>query len=212
MHAILDTATGQLLGSDMPSSSGLYTWFLLPLLIFLARLIDVSMGTVRVIFVSRGLKYLAAIAGFFEIIVWLLAIGQIMTNLSNPACYIAYAGGFAAGNFIGISIAEKLSLGVALIRVITQQDALPLVEQLKDRHYGVTSLDGHGTSGQVKVVFTIVPRREVPSVIALIKEFNPHSFYSIEEVGFVEKGVFPLRDSWRDSKLLRILNPFRKGK
>lgn len=212
MYEILEILDAVLFGNDMPSSSGLYTWFLLPLLIFLARLTDVSMGTVRVIFVSRGLKYFAAIAGFFEILIWLLAIGQIMTNLSNPACYIAYAGGFAAGNFIGISIAEKLSLGLALIRVITQQDASPLVEQLKDRNYGVTSLDAHGTSGQVKVVFTIVPRREVSSVIALIKEFNPQSFYSIEEVGFVEKGVFPLRDTWRDSKLLRILKPFRKGK
>ena len=194
------------------SSSGFYTWFALPFLIFVARVTDVSMGTVRIIFISRGLKYLASIVGFFEILIWLLAIGQIMKNLSSPACYVAYAGGFAAGNFIGISIAEKLSLGVALIRVITQKDALPLVEQLKDTNYGVTSVDGHGATGQVKVVFTIVPRREVPSVIALIKRFNPHAFYSIEEVGFVEKGTFPLRKSWRDSRLLRMFNPFRKGK
>ena len=194
------------------SSSGFYTWFALPFLIFVARVTDVSMGTVRIIFISRGLKYLASIVGFFEILIWLLAIGQIMKNLSSPACYVAYAGGFAAGNFIGISIAEKLSLGVALIRVITQKDALPLVEQLKDTNYGVTSVDGHGATGQVKVVFTIVPRREVPSVIALVKRFNPHAFYSIEEVGFVEKGTFPLRQSWRDSRLLRMFKPFRKGK
>jgi len=192
-------------------NSGFFTWFVLPFLIFVARVIDVSMGTVRVIFVSRGLKYLAPIVGFFEILIWLLAIGQIMKNLSSPACYIAYAGGFAAGNFIGITIAEKLSLGVALIRVVTQKDALQLVECLKAENHGVTSVDGHGTSGQVKVVFTIVPRREVPSVIARIKKFNPRAFYSIEEVGFVEKGTFPLRKSWRDSRLLRMLKPFRKG-
>ena len=194
------------------SSSGFYTWFLLPFLIFVARVADVSMGTVRVIFVSKGLKYLAPVVGFFEVLIWLLAIGQIMKNLSNPLCYIAYAGGFAAGNFIGISIAEKLSLGVALIRVVTQKDALPLVEYLKNENYGVTSVNGHGASGQVKVVFTIVPRREVSSVITLVKKFNPHAFYSIEEVGFVEKGKFPLRKGWRDSKLLGMLKPFRKGK
>jgi len=193
-------------------SPGFYTWFVLPLLIFVARVVDVSMGTVRVIFVSRGFKYLAPIVGFFEVIIWLLAIGQIMQNLSNPVCYIAYGGGFAMGNFIGICIADKLSLGLALIRVVTQKDALPLVGCLKNENYGVTSLDGHGTSGEVKVVFTIVPRREVSRVVAIIKQFNPQAFYSIEEVGIAEKGVFPLKKSWRDVALLRLLFPFRKGK
>jgi uncharacterized protein YebE (UPF0316 family) len=150
------------------------------------------------------MKYVAPIIGFVEILIWLLAIGQIMQNLSSPACYVAYAAGFATGNFVGISIAERLSLGVVMIRVITAQDALPLVERLKAENYGVTSIDGHGTSGQVKVVFTLVPRREVPSVVGLIKLFSPKAFYSIEEVNFVEKGIFPLRKSWRDSLLLKI--------
>jgi len=189
-----------------------YTWFVIPLLIFIARIVDVSLGTVRVIFVSRGLKYLAPIVGFFEILIWLLAIGQIMKNLSNPLCYIAYAGGFAMGNYVGICIAGKLSLGVVLIRVVTKKDALQLVEYLRTENYGVTSVDGHGTSGQVKVVFTIVPRREVQTVVELVKKFNPNAFYSIEEVGFVEKGIFPIRESWRDFGLLRLFRPFRKGK
>ncbi len=193
-------------------NSGLYTWIILPFLIFVARVTDVSLGTVRVIFVSRGLKYLAPLVGFFEVLIWLLAIGQIMKNLSNPLCYIAYAAGFGMGNYVGIRIAEKLSLGVVLIRVVTKKDALPLVECLKAGNYGVTSVDGHGTSGQVKVVFTIVPRREVPSVVDLIRKFNPQAFYSIEDVGFVEKGIFPLRRGWRDFNLLRLFRPFRKGK
>ena len=193
--------------------SGLYTWFVLPSLIFIARVTDVSMGTVRVIFVSRGLKYLAPIVGFFEILVWLLAIGQIMTNLSNPACYIAYAGGFAMGNYVGIRIAERLSLGVVLVRVISKKDASQLVEFLKSENYGVTSVDGHGTSGEVQVVFTIVPRRELQGVVDLVKKFNPQAFYSIQEVGFVEKGVFPMKKGWQDwALLMRVLRPFRKGK
>ncbi|UCE47875.1 MAG: DUF2179 domain-containing protein, partial [Phycisphaerales bacterium] len=196
----------------MLANSEIYTWLVLPALIFLARVVDVSMGTIRVIFVSRGLKYLAPVVGFFEILIWLLAIGQIMKNLSSPLCYVAYAGGFAAGNYIGISIAEKLSLGVALIRVVTQKDASPLVERLKTENFGVTSIDGHGTVGQVKVVFTIVQRRQVAEVIALIKQFNPNAFYSIEEVGYVERGTFPLSRNWRDSRMLRWLKPFRKGK
>ena len=196
----------------MFANTTMYTWIVLPLLIFMARVLDVSLGTVRVIFISRGLKYLAPIVGFFEIIIWLLAIGQIMQNLSNPACYIAYAGGFAMGNFVGICIAEKLSLGLVMIRVVTKMDATPLVEFLKTENYGVTSVDGHGTSGEVKVVFTIVPRREVDSVVELIKKFNPHAFYSIEEVGLVEKGIFPMRKNWRNFNMLGFLRPFRKGK
>lgn len=200
------------MNSVLLSSGGLYTWLLLPLLIFTARVVDVSLGTVRVIFVSRGFKYLAPVIGFFEILIWLLAIGQIMKNLSNPACYVAYAGGFAMGNYVGIAIAEKLSLGVVLIRVVTRRDALPLVERLQEEDYGVTSVDGHGSSGLVKVVFTVVPRREVRDVVHMIKTFHPHAFYSIEEVGFVEKGIFPLRRTGWNSSLLKLFRPFRKGK
>jgi len=194
------------------SGSGLYAWFIIPLLIFTARVADVSIGTIRVIFISRGMKYLAPIVGFFEILIWLLAIGQIMKNLSNPACYIAYAGGFAMGNFIGIWIAEKLSLGVVLIRVVTKKDASELVEYLKSADYGVTSVDGHGAAGEVKVVFTMVPRREVQSVIELIKKFNPKAFYSIEEIGFVEKGIFPPKRTSSFTYLAGLIRPFRKDK
>jgi uncharacterized protein YebE (UPF0316 family) len=150
--------------------------------------------------------------GFFEIIVWLLAIGQIMQNLNNPACYIAYAGGFAMGNFVGISIAERLSLGVVLIRLVTKKDASGLVEQLKQQDYGVTSVDGHGTNGQVKVVFTVVHKGDVPGVIAMIKEFNPNAFYSIEEVRFVREGVFPGKKSGMGRGILRFFAPLRKAK
>ncbi len=200
------------MGNLLLFNSEFYTWFLLPFLIFMARVIDVSMGTVRVIFVSRGLKYLAPVVGFFEILIWLLAIGQIMKNLSNPACYIAYAGGFAMGNYVGICIAGKLSLGVVLIRVVTKKDALPLIEHLKSENYGVTSVDGYGTLGKIKVIFTIVPRREVKKVVQFVKRFNPNAFYTIEEVSFVEKGIFPVRKSWRDLHLLSLFRPFRKGK
>ena len=190
----------------------LYAWVVIPFLIFAARIADVSIGTIRLIFISRGLKYLAPAVGFFEILIWLIAIGQIMKNLSNPACYIAYAGGFAMGNFVGMWIAEKLSLGVVLIRVITKKDAAELVGYLKSADYGVTSVDGHGTAGQVKIVFTIVPRREVKSVADLIKKFNPKAFYTIEEVGFAEKGMLPLKQIGGFASFVRLFRPFRKGK
>jgi uncharacterized protein YebE (UPF0316 family) len=190
----------------------LYTWVILPVLIFIARVLDVSLGTVRVIFVSKGLKYLAPVVGFFEIIIWLLAIGQIMANLTNPACYIAYAGGFATGNYFGIIIAEKLSLGVVLLRVVTQKDANELVQSLSSAEYGVTSIDGQGVHGNVKIIFTIVPRKEITRVIELVKKFNPKAFYTIEDINFVEEGIFPLKKSWRNTTFEFLFRPFRKGK
>ena len=188
--------------------SAFFTWFLLPVLIFIARVSDVSLGTVRVIFIARGLKYFAPVVGFFEIIIWLLAIGQIMQNLSSPLCYVAYAGGFATGNYVGMRIAEKLSLGVVLIRTITSKDASELLEYLKSAKYGVTSVDAQGSAGKVQVVFTIVRRREVAAVVNLIKQFNPKAFYTIEEVGFVEEGIFPARKTW----LGNVFRSWRKGK
>lgn len=194
------------------AESYIFAWIVLPVLIFLARICDVSLGTIRLVFVARGFKYLAPVIGFFEVLIWILAIGQIMQNLTNWVCYVAYAGGFATGNYIGILIAEKLSLGVVLIRVITQKEADSLLARLRVRGYGVTSVDGRGSSGPVQVVFTIVPRREVVPVVELVKKYNPNAFYSIEEVDFVERGVFPLRRSWRELELMRLLRPSRKGK
>jgi uncharacterized protein YebE (UPF0316 family) len=193
-------------------SAEFYAWIVIPLLIFAARIADVSIGTVRLIFVSRGLKYLAPVVGFFEVLIWLMAIGQIMKNLSNPVCFIAYSAGFAMGNFVGMCIAEKLSLGVVIIRVITVKGASELVRQLRSANYGVTSVDGHGSEGDVNIVFTIVPRSEVKSVVGLIKAFDPKAFYTVEEVGYVEKGLLPPRRTNGFTKSLNYFKPFRKGK
>ena len=194
------------------SSSDVFIWFVIPVLIFLARVVDVSLGTIRVIFVSRGLKYLAPIIGFFEVLVWLLAIGQIMNNLKNPVCYIAYAGGFAMGNYVGMIIAEKLSLGVVLLRVITQNDATDLVKALSTQKFGVTSIDGQGVHSKVKIIFTIIPRKHVIKVIEIVKQFNPKSFYTIGDIGYVEKGIFPITKSWHNEAFEFLFRPFRKGK
>jgi uncharacterized protein YebE (UPF0316 family) len=191
--------------------SEFFAWVVLPILIFLSRITDVSLGTVRLIFVSRGMKYLAPIIGFFEVLIWILVIGQIMQHLSNPVCYIAYAGGFATGNFVGLLIAEKLSLGMVLIRVITPKEIDELVECLKQKRYGVTCIEGQGVNGPVEIVFTIVPRREVGTVVDLVKKFNSQAFYTIEEVDFAERGVFPLRKTWHQFSLLGIVRSFRKG-
>lgn len=192
--------------------SDIMMWVVIPLLIFFSRIVDVTIGTARVIFVSRGYKALAAVTGFFEVLIWLLAIGQIMKNLSNPMCYIAYAGGFALGNFIGISLTEKMSLGTVLVQVMTNRDASALVEALKESEYGVTTVQGQGAFQPVKLVFTIVPRTHLKNVMAIIQTHNPKSFYSIHEIGSFAKGFVPARKGIGPASINRLLRPFRKGK
>jgi uncharacterized protein YebE (UPF0316 family) len=194
------------------TSSWWFSWLVLPFLIFIARLSDVTLGTIRLIFVSRRMKVLAPVVGFFEVLIWLIAIGQILQHLANPLCYIAYAGGFAAGNYIGILLTEKMSLGMVVIRIITEKDASPLVEKMRNRQFGVTVVDGRGAQGKVQVIFTVVKRSHIEEVEQLIHQFNPKAFYSIDEIGDVERGIFPVEKTRWNAEWLRTLRPFRKGK
>lgn len=161
-------------------------------MVFLAEMCVVTLGTIRIIFVSRGMKMLAPLLGFFEIMIWLFAISQIMQNLNNIFCFLAFAGGFTLGNFLGICIEEKLAMGTALVRLITNKDPRELVRSLTAAEYGVTCLEGQGATGPVQVILTLVKRKEIDRVIQLIREYDPKIFYSIDEVQSVNEGVFPL--------------------
>ena len=170
--------------------SEIFKYVVLPLLIFSTRICDVTLDTLRIIYVSRGIKFLAASIGFFEVLIWLFAITQIFKNLTNPLCYIGYAGGFAMGNFIGILIEERMAIGTVVIRIITQKDALELIELLKNIGYGITHVDAQGAQGQVKIIFTIVKRKNIDHVLEIISSNNPQAFYTIEDVRSVREGVF----------------------
>ena len=131
---------------DSIIDTDIFAWVILPLLIFLTRIVDVSMGTLRIVFVSKGLKYLAPIIGFFEVIIWLLAIRIIMQNLNNFMCYLAYGAGFAMGNYIGIFLENRLAVGRAALRVITRMDASELIKTLREKGYGVTNVEAQVTN------------------------------------------------------------------
>ncbi|MBM4309931.1 MAG: DUF2179 domain-containing protein [Deltaproteobacteria bacterium] len=172
-------------------SPNLFTYVLLPLFIFFARIADVTLGTFRIIFISRGMKYLSALVGFFEVFIWLLAIGQIFQNLTNILCYFAYAAGFAGGSFLGVYISEKIAIGKVVLRIITARDATQLVQELKDRNYGVTTVEAQGALGTVKMVFSIIPRQSLQDALELVQRCNPKAFYSVEDVRSVSEGIFP---------------------
>ncbi|MFH1479485.1 MAG: DUF2179 domain-containing protein [Candidatus Omnitrophota bacterium] len=164
------------------SDSSLFQWVVLPILIFFARVTDVSLDTIRILLISRGKKNIVPFLGFVQVIIWLFAIRQVFLNLSNIACYISFAGGFAAGTWVGMIIEEKLAIGIQVIRVITRKDATQLVEFLKDQGYGVTSVDGQGVSGKVNIIYTILKRQDMPKAVDTIKRFNPKAFYTIEDI------------------------------
>jgi len=174
----------------MITTSALFTWVVLPFLIFLARISDQSLGTLRMIFISKGYKNLAPFLGFFESLIWLLAIREILNHLDNFVCFIAYAAGFAMGNYIGILIDNKLSIGNLIVRVIPKEDSTELTHSMKEHYYGYTLVDAEGRSGKVKIVFAIIKRKDLEHFISLVNEKLPQAFYSVEEVKAVKEGIF----------------------
>lgn len=184
----------------------LFTFVIVPLLIFIARVIDVSLGTIRVIFIGRGNKFVAPLLGFFEILIWLVAIKQILANLTNVFCYFAYAGGFATGTYVGMVIDEKLALGKEMVRIITRHNAAKLIKALKKMEYKVTVIGAQGPEEKVHIIYTIVDRQHLHEVVATIQKYNAHAFYAIEDIRYASDTSFPRK---RSQILLDLL---KKGK
>lgn len=168
-----------------------YAWVLLPIIIFVARVCDVTLGTLRIIFVSRGRRNLAPLLGFFEVLIWIVVIGQLVQNLHSVTAYLFYAGGFAAGNFVGMWLEDRLALGTYVLRIMISERCEDLVKLIRDAGFGVTVVDGQGSTGPMKLVFTVLKRKHVNQVMTMIHEAIPNAFVTIEEVRSTEKGIFP---------------------
>jgi uncharacterized protein YebE (UPF0316 family) len=192
--------------------SSLFSYGVLPLLIFLARICDVSIGTLRIIFVSKGKKNIAPFLGFFEVLIWITAISKIMQNLDNYINYVAYAAGFATGNLVGMIIEEKLALGIQVIRVFTHIDGSDLVKTLNSNGFGATSVEAHGAVEKIDLVYTIVHRKELEKVLEIIDHYNPKAFYTIEDIRAVNEGIFPPRKKHSLIPFSNVMRQWRKGK
>ncbi len=175
--------------------SDVFAFVLLPLLIFIARICDVTLGTMRIISVSQGRRYISPILGFFEVLIWIMVISKVMQNMDNPVCYLAYAGGFAAGNFVGILLEKKVALGNSVVRIITPRNTNHLQNALSEAGYGVTSVEGEGSSGAVTLIYCVIKRANLRYLIEIVEKTNPKAFYSIEDVRHVNEGIFPVRKS-----------------
>ncbi|MBK9391459.1 MAG: DUF2179 domain-containing protein [Bacteroidetes bacterium] len=194
------------------TDSDFFSYVIMPVLIFLARICDQSIGTMRIIFVSKGKRNIAPFLGFFEVLIWIVAISKIMQNLDNYVNYIAYAAGFATGNLVGMIIEEKLAMGIQMIRVFANERGIELVQLLNSNGYGATSVEAHGARDKVYLIYTIVQRNELGKVTELINTFNPKAFYTIEDIKAANEGIFNPQKQNALTNFSNILRNWRKGK
>jgi uncharacterized protein YebE (UPF0316 family) len=185
----------------------LFEYPYLPFLIFGARICDVTIGTLRIIFVSKGMKNVAPILGFFEVLIWIVVISQILTKANDWICYVAYAAGYATGNYIGMLIEERLAMGIYLVRIFSINNGNDLVRMLNKNNFGATCMKGRGIEKEVDVVETVVSRKNMFLVESLIKEFDAEAFFVVEDVRSTQKGIFP-----SPAKQIPLLKRWRIGK
>lgn len=153
-----------------------------PLLVFFARILDVSINTVRIIFVMSGKKYISTLLGFLESLIWLLAIGQIFKHMDNVFCYIAYPAGFAGGILVGMMIEEKIALGKVIIRIITAEDLTIVKNYLLDNNFRYSVVAAESNEGRENLLFAVLKRDRVPEMLDVVKTHLPTAFYTIESV------------------------------
>jgi len=159
-----------------------------PVIIFALRLLDVPLSTVRMLLTVRNERTLVPLIAFFEVLFWLFAAGNAIKHLSSAWHLIGYAGGFAAGNMVGIWLEEKLAFGLATVRIISQYGGVEMAEALRDRGFGVTEFAGQGRVGNVEVVYTVVRRRNIPAILAEVDRWDPAAFVTVEEPRAIRRG------------------------
>lgn len=154
----------------------------LPLAIFLARVTDVSIGTFRVISVTRGHRVLAAGLGFFEVAIWIIAASSVLGRLDHWINVVAWAGGFATGNLVGMWIEQLVALGTQTVTLISRGRAQAVAERLRFSGYAVTTLPGAGRDGPVAVCMAVVPRRQTSDVITVARSVDPDVVATVQDV------------------------------
>lgn len=164
--------------------------------IFIARIFDVSIGTIRIVMISRGYRHVAPLFGFVEVLIWLTAISRALASLDSVYSYLIYAAGFAAGNYVGMILESKIPFGYKSLRVITTREVSALPLMLREEGFGVTISDGTGLKGPVSILYSLVPIRNLDRFLEIVNILEPNSFITIEEVrayrpGFVSRKTFP---------------------
>ncbi len=164
--------------------------FLYALMIFFLRVGDMSLDTIRVLFVVRGRKALTWVLGFLQALIFVVAISSVLSNLNNVLNVIGYATGFATGNVIGMFIEERLAIGHILLTIISPTRGMAVAEQLRDAGYGVTEIPARGKDGTVTVLHCSVQRKQIDNAETIILEADPQAFITTGDVRGVRRGFW----------------------
>ena len=148
--------------------------------IFFLRIADVSIGTLRIGYLVRGRSGLAGLLGFVESLVWLAAAAQVLANLDSLPKFVAYAGGYAVGTMLGVQIERWIGVGDVMVRIVAPVNSPSTAQALRDAGYVVTTVNAEGRDGQVRLIFSVLPRRKMTDVLKLVSEVNPQAFVSFE--------------------------------
>ena len=158
------------------------------LLIFCARIVDVSLGTLRTISIVQGRKWMAFWLGFFEVILWLIVISTVINRIQeSPVLGIFYALGFATGNMVGIELEHWLAMGHIILRVISREHCKELTNCIRVNGFSVTVFHGEGKDGPVAELYIVCRRRDMKSLLRLVQDIDPGAFYVTEQAGAVSK-------------------------
>jgi uncharacterized protein YebE (UPF0316 family) len=164
--------------------------FLEALLIFALRVLGIAVSTLATLMTVQGRKIPAVAAGFVSALVFVVAIGKVVANLSNVWNILAYCGGMAVGTLVGMLFEQRLSLGFAEVRFISAEKSGPLAEALREAGFGVTELFGHGRDRSVGIVQAIVPRKNVNAVLGIAKSADESAIVTVTEARTVQRGYW----------------------
>jgi uncharacterized protein YebE (UPF0316 family) len=163
-------------------------WYI-PLLIFSARICDVSLGTLRIIFIVRQKTAIAAILGFLEVTIWVLAISGTLRHLSNPLALLSYASGFAVGIVAGIFLEKAFVPHFQIVHAINMNHEVVLASRLRKNGYALTEVPGWGRSGDVEICIITLESKSVPRLREEILDLAPDTFITVEDLTDIHGGV-----------------------
>lgn len=166
------------------------------LAIFLLRIVDVSCDTMRVIFAIRGKRVIAASLGFVQALVWIFAVGAAVKHLGSILHVLGYAGGYAMGTFVGVSLEQAIAYGVATVRVVSRTAGVEIANALRDSGHGVTVFPGVGRDGAVEILNSVVQRGHLAEVLDIIAAKDDDAFVTVEEPKVLRGGLLATRE-WR---------------
>ncbi len=166
-----------------------HAW-LFALMIFALRVGDMTLDTIRVLFVVRGKKLLVWILGFFQSIIFVVAISSALSEMDNILNVLGYATGFATGNLVGMLIEGRLAIGHILVTIISSHRGAYIAEKLRSSGYAVTEISGRGKNGTVFELHASVLRKDVPNVETIVLEADPQAFVTAEDVRPVRRGFW----------------------